>query len=61
MIEENVVSAAGANFRFTAQGIQDAIVDAGFVPQFRDQEYNHLPLPKVIEQQFLDHKKMVVD
>ena len=61
MIEENVVSAAGANFRFTAQGIQDAIENAGFIPQFRDQEYNHLPLPKVIEQQLLDRQKMVVD
>jgi len=30
MIEENVVSAAGAAFRFTADGIQEAIKDAGF-------------------------------
>ena len=29
MIEENVVSAAGAPFRFTADGIQQAIRDAG--------------------------------
>ncbi len=61
MIEENVVSAAGANFRFTAQGIQDAIESAGFIPQFRDQEYNHLPLPNAIEQQSLDISSMIVD
>jgi len=30
MIEENVVSAAGARFRFTADGIQQAIREAGF-------------------------------
>ncbi len=61
MIEENVVSAAGARFRFTAQGIQDAIREAGFKPQFRDQEYNYLPLPDIIEQQALDRSRMIVD
>lgn len=35
MIEENVVSAAGAAFRFTADGIQQAIRDAGFEPRAR--------------------------
>ena len=39
MIEENVVSAAGAPHRFTAKGIQDAIAEAGFVPQLRNQQY----------------------
>jgi cyclic dehypoxanthinyl futalosine synthase len=39
MIEENVVSAAGAPFRFTSTGIQQAIRDAGYIPQLRDQQY----------------------
>ena len=34
-----VVSAAGANFRFTANGIQEAIVEAGFTPRLRNQQY----------------------
>lgn len=40
MIEENVVSAAGANNRFSAEGIQQAIREAGFTPRLRDQQYN---------------------
>jgi len=40
MIEENVVSAAGAAFRFTADGIQEAIREAGFAPQLRNQQYD---------------------
>ena len=39
MIEENVVSSAGANNRFDAEGIQKAIREAGFEPQLRDQLY----------------------
>jgi cyclic dehypoxanthinyl futalosine synthase len=39
MIEENVVSSAGAENRFDAAGIQKAIRDAGFTPQLRDQLY----------------------
>ncbi|MFK7932235.1 MAG: CofH family radical SAM protein [Saprospiraceae bacterium] len=61
MIEENVVSAAGANFRFTADGIQDAIRDAGFVPQLRTQQYEYRELPAHIVQQELDKATMVVD
>lgn len=61
MIEENVVSAAGANYRFTADGIQEAIRDAGFVPQLRNQEYEFRDLPKQIRQQELDRVAMVVD
>ncbi len=61
MIEENVVSAAGAAFRFTAQGIQDAISEAGFVPQLRDQQYQFRDLPPQMEQQQLDHATMIVD
>jgi len=42
MIEENVVSAAGANFQFDAQGIQTAIKEAGFTPYLRNQRYENV-------------------
>lgn len=42
MIEENVVSSAGANNHFDANGIQKAIKEAGFTPKLRDQLYNLL-------------------
>ena len=61
MIEENVVSAAGAPFRFTANGIQQAIRDAGYIPQLRDQQYTPRELPADIEQQALNHATMIVD
>ncbi len=61
MIEENVVSAAGANFRFTANGIQEAIREAGFTPKLRNQEYNFRELPANILQQQLDRAAMEVD
>lgn len=61
MIEENVVSAAGAAFRFTADGIQQAIKEAGFRPQLRDQQYNYRDLPKNIKQQELNRETMIVD
>ncbi len=61
MIEENVVSAAGAAFRFTADGIQQAIREAGFEPQLRDQQYHNRKLPDHIAQQALDHHTMIVD
>jgi cyclic dehypoxanthinyl futalosine synthase len=41
MIEENVVSSAGARNQFDAEGIQAAIREAGFVPRLRDQKYNY--------------------
>lgn len=41
MIEENVVSSAGARNRFDAEGIQAAIREAGFEPRLRDQKYNY--------------------
>ncbi|MBK7226014.1 MAG: cyclic dehypoxanthinyl futalosine synthase [Saprospiraceae bacterium] len=53
MIEENVVSAAGAPHRFTANGIQESIREAGFVPQLRNQQYEFLEVPERIEQQVL--------
>jgi cyclic dehypoxanthinyl futalosine synthase len=39
MIEENVVSSAGARNSFDAEGIQRAIREAGFTPALRDQLY----------------------
>ncbi len=61
MIEENVVSAAGARFRFTADGIQDAIREAGFTPQLRNQEYEYREVPAHIQQQALDREALIVD
>ncbi|HAV30314.1 MAG TPA: dehypoxanthine futalosine cyclase [Saprospirales bacterium] len=61
MIEENVVSAAGAAFRFTADGIQQAIKDAGFRPQLRNQQYGYRDLPKSVKQQILNTEMMIVD
>jgi cyclic dehypoxanthinyl futalosine synthase len=42
MIEENVVSVAGASYKFDAPGIQRAIAEAGFVPRQRNQEFDLL-------------------
>jgi cyclic dehypoxanthinyl futalosine synthase len=39
MIEENVVSAAGANNRFNANEMQSIIKEAGFIPGRRNQKY----------------------
>ena len=55
MIEENVVSVAGAPHRFTSQGIQDAITEAGFEPQLRTQQYEFRQLPKQMEQQVINY------
>lgn len=40
MIEENVVSVAGASHTFDADGIRQAIREAGFEPVQRDQDFN---------------------
>jgi len=61
MIEENVVSAAGAPHRFTAQGIQQAIREAGYEPQLRNQQYEYRKLPEAIEQQVIENKKLIVN
>ncbi|MBS1586726.1 MAG: dehypoxanthine futalosine cyclase [Bacteroidetes bacterium] len=53
MIEENVVSAAGAPHRFTANGIQEAIREAGFEPQLRNQQYEFRKIPEQIEEQVI--------
>ena len=55
MIEENVVSVAGAPHRFTSNGIQQAIEEAGFTPQLRTQQYEYRPLPEVMEQQVINY------
>lgn len=54
MIEENVVSAAGAPHRFTAGGIQQAIREAGFEPQLRNQHYQKREMPERIEEQLIE-------
>lgn len=41
MIEEHVVSSAGASNRFDAEGIRTAIREAGFTPRLRDQLYRY--------------------
>lgn len=61
MIEENVVSAAGARWRFTADGIQDAIKEGGFRPQLRTQQYEYRALPENMLQQELVGEGMIVD
>ncbi|MEY3444525.1 MAG: hypothetical protein RLZZ519_2806 [Bacteroidota bacterium] len=48
MIEENVVSAAGAPFRFSSEEIQKCIQQAGFTPKLRDQLYRFRETPAVL-------------
>lgn len=42
MIEENVVSVAGANNQFDAVGIQQAIREAGYTPYQRNQQFQEV-------------------
>jgi len=53
MIEENVVSAAGAPFRFTSEEIQTAIRQAGFTPKLRNQLYQFREIPEVLKDKIL--------
>jgi cyclic dehypoxanthinyl futalosine synthase len=55
MIEENVVSAAGAPHRFTYRQIQDAIREAGFEPQLRNQQYEERAIPENIVEQVINY------
>ncbi len=55
MIEENVVSAAGAPHRFTAKGIQESIREAGFEPQLRNQQYEFRNIPEQIAEQVITY------
>ncbi len=55
MIEENVVSAAGAPHRFTYLTIQEAIKEAGFEPQLRNQQYEWREIPESIQEQTINY------
>lgn len=55
MIEENVVSAAGAPHRFTSKTIQASIQEAGFEPQLRNQQYEWRTLPSEVEEQVISY------
>jgi radical SAM domain protein, CofH subfamily len=55
MIEENVVSAAGAPHRFTFKTIQAAIREAGFEPQLRNQQYEWREIPETIQEQVINY------
>ena len=55
MIEENVVSAAGAPHRFTYKTIQNAIREAGFEPQLRNQQYEWREIPETIVEQVVNY------
>jgi cyclic dehypoxanthinyl futalosine synthase len=55
MIEENVVSAAGAPHRFTYKSIQAAIREAGFEPQLRNQQYEFREMPEQIQEQVITY------
>ena len=55
MIEENVVSAAGAPHRFTSTTIQAAIKEAGFEPQLRNQQYEWRDIPESIVEQVVNY------
>jgi len=55
MIEENVVSAAGAPHRFTSKSIQEAIKEAGFEPQLRNQQYEFRKMPEMMEEQVINY------
>ncbi len=55
MIEENVVSAAGAPHRFTYKTIQEAIREGGFEPQLRNQQYEWRQIPQNIEEQVVNY------
>lgn len=54
MIEENVVSVAGAPHRFTSRSIQQAIREAGFEPRLRTQQYEYRELPEMMEEQVIN-------
>ena len=55
MIEENVVSAAGAPHRFTSKTIQNAIKEAGFEPKLRNQQYEFRTISESIEEQVINY------
>lgn len=58
MIEENVVSSAGATNRMDSYGMQKAIVEAGYIPQLRNQKYEHIALPECEFSQILTMEEL---
>ena len=54
MIEENVVSAAGAPYRLTAEEIQKVIIAAGFQPRLRTQLYEFRETPPPLQGKILE-------
>ncbi len=48
MIEENVVSAAGASYKMDAVEIQKTIREAGFIPRLRNQAYDLIGMPSSV-------------
>ncbi len=40
---------------FTAKGIQEAIVEAGFIPQLRTQQYEYRELPTNMVEQVINY------
>ncbi|MGV3658058.1 MAG: hypothetical protein ACO1NX_08890 [Chitinophagaceae bacterium] len=50
-----MVSAAGAPHRFTYKTIQQAIQEAGFEPQLRNQQYEWRQLPETIQEQVVTY------
>lgn len=55
MLEENVVSAAGAPHRFTSRSIQESIREAGFEPQLRNQQYEFREMPANLVEQVITY------
>jgi cyclic dehypoxanthinyl futalosine synthase len=53
MLEEKVVSAAGASYKLSAFEMQRTIDQAGFRPQLRTQDYKYIDLPQVVEKYIL--------
>jgi len=49
MIEENVVSAAGASVKLSALEMQRTISEGGFNPHLRTQDYQLIDLPPIVE------------
>ena len=50
MIEENVVSSAGASYKMDAMDMQKAIIDAGFTPRLRNQAYDLIEMPEMVKE-----------
>ncbi len=48
MMEENVVSSAGASFRLSPPEMQKVIRDAGFTPRYRNQKYETEEYPGLL-------------